>query len=276
MIFTSQKCTYLTQEPGLEGIYKHIEKCGRTCYRSLDRITKDSAKPFVERMIKSNHTAMLEHAAVYLCVKNTKDNFTHKIVIFNHYSTNKYSEVRTDSNNNLYITTNYRVIIENGWEKDLEYLCNPTEFHAKRYTLLCTTALHCYKDLTRHRTLSFAIESTRYCNYLLQKFSNSLTYITPTWYNKSKWYQKLVFKAYLKFTEFTYMFLTKFGWKAQEAAEVLPQCIKGDMVVSGFEKDLKHLLDLRYKGTTGAPHPMVKELAELMKLELEKQGFIYQ
>ena len=58
----------ITQEPGLQGIYKQIERVGRTCYKSLDRITEDSAEPFVERMCKSQHYAMCEHGTVYLAM----------------------------------------------------------------------------------------------------------------------------------------------------------------------------------------------------------------
>ena len=58
----------LEQGPGIHGIYKQIELAGRTCYKSLDRITADSAKDFVNRMIKSQHYAMLEHGTVYLKV----------------------------------------------------------------------------------------------------------------------------------------------------------------------------------------------------------------
>lgn len=54
------------QPAGPEGVYKQIEKVGRVCYKSEDKITEDSAKPFVERMIKSGHGAMLEHGTVYL------------------------------------------------------------------------------------------------------------------------------------------------------------------------------------------------------------------
>ena len=54
------------QEPGLLGIYRQIEYAGRICYKSSDKITEDSAKPFVDRMIKSGHGAMLEHGTVYL------------------------------------------------------------------------------------------------------------------------------------------------------------------------------------------------------------------
>ena len=56
----------IEQQPGIDGIYKMIELAGRTCYRSEDKITEDSAKGFVDRMIKSGHGAMLEHGTVYL------------------------------------------------------------------------------------------------------------------------------------------------------------------------------------------------------------------
>lgn len=39
----------------LEDVYKHIELCGRVCYKSEDKITSDSSTKFVDRMIKSGH-----------------------------------------------------------------------------------------------------------------------------------------------------------------------------------------------------------------------------
>lgn len=70
----------LEQPSGLEGIYKHIEYAGRTCYRSHDKITEDSAKAFVDRMIKSGHGAMLEHGTVYLKIpiKDYEKNYKNK------------------------------------------------------------------------------------------------------------------------------------------------------------------------------------------------------
>ena len=54
------------EEYDLNHIFKFIELAGRTCYKSEDKITEDSAKEFVNRMIKSGHGAMLEHGTVYL------------------------------------------------------------------------------------------------------------------------------------------------------------------------------------------------------------------
>lgn len=299
-------------------MYQHIERCGRTCYRSSDKITEDSAKPFVERMIKSNHTAMLEHGTVYLTRRLRTDDIEGKRWVskyfLNKYSRHKSNLIESDyvpldkqrigesvqGVFDIYITTNLRVIIENHWEDDLKYVCEPTGYHEKRYTLLCTTALHCYKDLTRHRVFSFAIESTRYCNYSKDKFGGELSFIIPTWCKipagdypchfddeanfilEGTSFGELgirgankIFMLHCGLAEHDYKTLIEYEWQAQQAAEVLPQCIKGDMIITGFEDDWKHLLDLRYYGTTGAPHPMVKELATLMKEELEKLGFNY-
>lgn len=300
-------------------MYQHIERCGRTCYRSSDKITENSAKPFVERMIKANHTAMLEHGTIYLKIPfytyHEKGNTTEtKTKMVGNYFLNKYSKaVSVDNYKSLeefndlvlkdeviswiYATTNLRVIAENNWWDDLQYLCEPTEHHEKRYTLLCTTALHCYKDLTRHRTMSFAIESTRYCNYSKTEKFGDMAFIIPTWINlkegqyfdgkfgtplfeeflKSDAYNKLTERFILDLVgvERTYNEFIENGWQAQQAAEILPQCIKGDMIITGFESDWKHLMDLRFYGTTGAPHPMVQELATLMKEELGKLGFNY-
>lgn len=317
MKLINQKCFALPQqysnnsEEYLTLMYQHIEKCGRTCYHSSDKITSESAKPFVDRMIKSDHTAMLEHGTIYLHFTYTSPTDDSNYMRFKDmerfYNTNKYSKVNhvlTKSyQTDVYVTTNLRVVVENHLEEDLQYICEPTEYHEKRYTLACTTALHCYKDLTRHRVFSFAIESTRYCNYTKDKFGSELTFIIPTWLDKMpegsyKWnsqdyswnpnwedgpteneqYQYMTGEYYLtalEKIENIYFTLIREGWQAQQAAEVLPQCIKGDMIITGFESDWKHLLDLRYYGTTGAPHPMVKELATLMKEELEKLGFNY-
>ena len=66
MKLIESKVEVIEQQPGLEGVYKQTELAGRTCYKSEDKITEDSAKEFVDRMIKSKHGAMLEHGTVYL------------------------------------------------------------------------------------------------------------------------------------------------------------------------------------------------------------------
>lgn len=50
----------LTPLDGKE-ILKHIELCGRVCYKSEDKITEDSAERFVRNLIKRGHESVLEH-----------------------------------------------------------------------------------------------------------------------------------------------------------------------------------------------------------------------
>ena len=171
------------QEEGLEGIYKQIERAGRICYKSEDKITETSAKEFVDRMIKSGHGAMLEHGTVYLKL----DGNINLISGINPLSINQWNEFISKYENNNYskvtpykeelegqcfITTNYRVLIENNWLDDLKYQCEPTEFHEKRVTVRLVIDRGVSHEFVRHRTFSFTQESTRYCNYSKDKFNN--------------------------------------------------------------------------------------------------------
>lgn len=158
----------IEQQPGILGLYKQIELAGRTCYKSEDKITPDSAAAFVDRMIKSGHGAMLEHGTVYLEVPCYADDSTSNIVY--RYINNKYSIVRdrygiTTSifqfDSTAYITTNLRVLVENGWTDDLKYICEPTEYHEKRVTVRFICDRGVSHEFVRHRVFSFAQESTR-------------------------------------------------------------------------------------------------------------------
>lgn len=53
----------MTPVNGME-ILKTIEAAARTCYKSEDRITEDSAKKFVRNLLKRGHEAMIEHAGM--------------------------------------------------------------------------------------------------------------------------------------------------------------------------------------------------------------------
>ena len=155
------------QELGLNGIYKQIEWAGRHCYKSLDKITENSAKEFVERMVKLGHGAMLEHGTVYLefHVKDpsevgedeyhSQQAFLNKLI--NKYAGNKYSIVRVNHYyDTAFITTNYRVLVENNWLDDLKYLCEPTSFHEKRICVkfICDRGIS--HEFVRHKLLCAA------------------------------------------------------------------------------------------------------------------------
>ena len=283
--------------------------CGN-CYKSEDKITEDSAKKFVERMINSKHTAMLEHGTVYLKVLLNNElvladawGENNSVSAYSRYINNKYSKVDwTPGLQNIftteesepgyaYITTNLRVLVENGWLDDLKYVCEPTEYHEKRVTIKFTTDQGVLREFTRHRVFSFAVESTRYCNYSKDKFGNEITYIIPNWCpnikendinsngivvtnNLDLFPSEIHFIQTLIGSEKSYFDLLSQGWAPQQARNVLPLATKCDMIMTGFVSDWKHFFDLRAVGTTGKPHPQAKELAEPLMEEFKTLNYI--
>lgn len=148
------KAELIPQGEGLQGIFKMIELAGRTCYKSEANITSDSASEFVSRMVKSGHTAMLEHGTVYLDVPNSAGDYD--LVPF--FASNPYSRVvikPLDDRVHNYVTTNFRVIVEN-FAKEyildiLQYLCEPTEFHEKRITVRFICDRGVSHEFVRHK-----------------------------------------------------------------------------------------------------------------------------
>ena len=180
---------FLKQGEGIQGLYEHIENCGRTCYKSENNIKEGSAEKFVNAMINSNHGAMLEHGTVYLmekswigsCLKKYEDNKFSKYKEV-YLESEEVEEGYVEHRKGYFVTTNLRVLVENGWLDDLKYMCEPSEYHEKRYTLRFVCDRGVTHELVRHRKFSFAQESSRYCNYGSdKKFGKELTFISPSW-----------------------------------------------------------------------------------------------
>lgn len=272
------------QEGGLEGIYKQIERAGRVCYKSEDKITENSAKEFVDRMIKSGHGAMLEHGTVYLKIPFGKmlDNgeFENEALAY-WFVDNPYSWVKTGGvgmEDYWYVTSNYRVLIEKDLLHTLQYLCEPTEFHEKRITVHFVCDRGVSHEFVRHRVFSFAQESTRYCNYSKDKFGNEVTFIEPCWthlktgnYNGVDNFDGDYFEHSLREAEFYYFKLLENGWKPQEARAVLPNSLKTELVMTGFAKDWEHFFKLR---DAGSAHPQARELAQPLHEEFIDRNYI--
>lgn len=263
----------LDQQCGLEGIYKQIEISGRTCYKSEDKITEDSAKEFVDRMIKSGHGAMLEHGTVYFTMQygiNREESDS-----IEKYVKNKYSKSTMDEHGKYHITTNLRVLVENGWMDDLQYICEPTEYHEKRVSVkfICDTGVS--HEFVRHRVFSFAQESTRYCDYTKDRFNRELTFIKPLWISNIPitdiTEDEKVFLEYLKNVEDTYFFLRDSNWTPQEARAVLPKCVKTELVMTGFVSDWRHFFALR---DAASAHPQAKELAHPLHETFIQRGLV--
>lgn len=247
---------YIPQASDIKGIYKQVELVGRTCYKSQDKITEDSAEPFVNRMIKSNHLAMCEHGTVYLKASSDNEDLKFWKIANSPYSRAIWVEDME------YVTTNLRVLVEyNAMDLLDKYLCEPTKHHVKRITLKFIVSRAIANEFVRHRVFSFAQESTRYCNYSKDKFDRELTYILPSNFNGMTYEHQHEYKFVWLQAESSYMKLLEIGVKPQEARDLLPLALKTELVMTGFEDDYKHFFDLRYRGNTGAPHPDAKAIA---------------
>lgn len=305
------------QEPGLDGIYRQVERCGRVCYKSEDHATETSARPFVERMIRSSHTAMLEHATVYLAIPTTGNagpaagetaeavrsasaasaGVANAAAAF--YRSNSFSRTRVKAGT-AYVTTNLRVLVENGRLDDLQlFLCNaPTPHHERRVTVHFTTQVAITREFNRHRANSMAEQSTRYCNYAKAKFGNEISINLPTWVKEimpkdaatqldAQEFLTLAHKvadgtandwenwlfANLA-AERAYMNLTEQGHKPQEARVVLPLDTNTELVHTAFMSDWKHFFDLRALDKTGPAHPDAKALALPLYNKMKEMGLM--
>lgn len=277
----------IPQSEGLDGIYKQIEIAGRTSYKSEDRITEDSAKKFVDMLISRGHTAPLEHGTIYLIARIgtylSDPNYIETFNLIQRYTKNPYSKVvdhvSVDGYTWYYITTNARVIYENNWQEDLQYISLPSIHHIKRITVRFVCSRSISHELVRHRVFSFVQESQRYIGYNKGKFGSEITYIIPYWLNYKEGDEntlysgsadvedsnKLNFLRLLDRAENTYMTLVNNGCKPQEAREILPNATKTEVVMTGFEDDWNGFFKLR---CDKAAHPDMQKLANELKEKL--------
>ena len=126
----------------IDDIYKSIELAGRCSHKSEANIKEGSAKEFVGRMLRMKHLAVCKFGTIYLYIDYHNPGFGK---IIDKYNNNQYSKCIVDNvfTNKAYISSNYRVLVENNWLDDLKYLCEPTEYHEKRICVrfICDRAI---------------------------------------------------------------------------------------------------------------------------------------
>ena len=263
----------------INSVYRQIEMAGRTCYKSEDKITETSAKEFVDRMVKSGHGAMLEHGTVYLRIPDVSSDGQWVYPAKGKYLGNKYSVTKSrlegvaqNPYSVFYVTTNYRVLVENNWLDDLQYICEPTEFHEKRVTVKFMCDRGVSHEFVRHRVFSFAQESTRYCNYSKDKFGKECTFIEPCWFKEDTYYAtRKMYESTLTYAEKMYFSLLDMNWKPQQARAVLPNSLKTELIMTGTLTQWEGFFKLR---DAGSAHPQAYELAHPLHEEFIKRGWI--
>ena len=267
----------------LKGIKQFIERCARVSYKSEDKMTDTSYEKFVNMLESRGHDRPLEFGTVYLSRTSQKEDNMEWLDKYAYNPWSKFSfgngstRINGELRNTIYVTTNYRVIKEHHWEDDLQYLCEPTEYHHKRYTIHMILDRGVMDEFRTHVGLSHLAESTRYCNYSKDKFGNEITFIKPDWYKghleptnnvyEPGYETSELFLQACEDAESWYLNLLKEGLTPQQARSVLPLGIKSELISCGFEDAWTNFMRRR-----DAPdaHPMAQEIAKPMHEEFLK------
>ena len=274
---------------------KLIELAGRTCYKSEDKITEDSAKQFVKMLTKSGHHAMLEfgHACFALPAANTDyiktSDYSKYLIASYHLATGlvsgnfrawlelfKNEQVQYMPTGVLaigqFLYKKYPEIFPNlgktSWVRkaepvhEIDMTPEQKKVHAVRTVRLITNRGVTH-ELVRHRPCSFAQESTRYV-----KYDNDMEFIKPVWYEANDDKPNKIFRYACEKAEFGYIGLRTNGWRPEQAREVLPNSLKTEIVVKATLEEWFHIFKLR---CTKAAHPQIRALLTPLLAELKEQ-----
>lgn len=230
----------IPQPTTLEEAFRLGELAGRISHRSEGKITPDSWRNFIKKMEKLNHLSVLEFVPMYLTVPfnvNTKE------LEDNEYTMTLYT------NEGKLITTNYRVLVENGWTDMVKYW-GVTPHHYLRHMFHVQTSIEITREWNRHRKLSIVEQSTR---YVLATPDGCL----PICYGVTPFDNAEV--DYFKEASKVYSYLIHKGRRKDAARRVLPLMTASQAFYSGFEGDWKKFI--KDRNSTSA-HENIRPLAE--------------
>lgn len=286
MNFIKSSVEIVPQEFGIKYGLQHVEKAARNCYKSEDKITDTSYEDFLQMLLDRKHYSPFEHFTIYLKLYRILNGDVYNDMLLK-YSVNPYSVVNI-VDGILYITTNYRVILENDWSNDLIYMCKPEEHHEKRVTVHMVCSIGVSREANRHR-MSISEQSTRYCNYTKDKFGSQLNFVVPQHiYNTVNpiLYNNIdeiindvanipevhEWLIQLRLAEISYMdLINKWHWTPQEARGVLPLDTATSVYYTGTISQWKNFFDLR---TAPGAHPDIKVLATELEHQFKENNLI--
>lgn len=298
-MFIESQVEYLPLPPNssIDSIIRHIELCGRVAYKSEDKITNDSAYKFVGMLKDKGHYSPLEHGTIIFRIDDGNSNFGELMQLGGSpYSRVFYSYVESEKSERRkrigYVLLNMRTFMEDHglgkWiseegvvpdeDKDFDSFLlgeHPDlSLFPARYTfrIICDRGIS--HELVRHRVFSFTQESTRYCNYTLEKFGKDLTFIWPEWLDKRYMNMESMERMPLEVSSFVsscddakraYFALIGQGWKPEMARAVLPNCLKTEVVMTGWKEDWE---DFIKKRNIPESHPSMRNIAQQIQDKL--------
>ena len=262
---------------------KFIEMAGRTCYKSEDKITEDSAEGFVRKLIKAGHLAMVEHSN--FVVRAQRMDYP---LVWLQGQVGKYLTALNDSEHTYIggsLTAWYQHTVKEGipdycdcfvkgygslFSIDIEtgtrgwQVCPhnevPKELHRFAVKFICDRGVS--HELVRHRPCSFAQESTRYVNYA----GKDMEFIEPedleSWPDDT--YRQFMLACEDAETAYHYMVKPEGPLSPQQARAVLPNALKTEIVVTADSSEWTHIRKLR---TAKSAHPDMQRVMNMMPWE---------
>ena len=248
----------------------HIARCARVCYgKEYKEPDQEADKKMVDGLIKRNHLSMLRHNSAYF-------------VFTNHLPEEFKSEyVNTLSQEDyIYASTNGQFTLEHNNKADLNShvflnLCRkyPELFKLYRLTFCITTQISTSRELNRVSPNNIAERSTRYCSS-----KDGLEICRPWWLKNSQEHysnRNLSPDEYWYFytlsnIELAYKTLLNNGMKPEDARGILPLDTATKVIYTYSVQEWKHIIDLRYYGTTGRPHPNAKLVIGMVRDQINQ------
>ena len=279
----------------LIGIKKFIERCGRVCYKSEDRITDDSYEKFVNMLEKRDHARPLEFGTVHLQMYISDFHKLRDTLCINNMWNDQWIKYHYVGKL-TYVTTNYRyylAIIKVFPSAENDFDPQDDELYPKRYTVHFITSRGVMDEFRTHVGLSHLAESTRYCNYDKDRFGNEITCVIPHWCSdliegnsydlsiceygliqtenlsekSAKWVESMCQ------AEQDYIDLINNSCIAQEARDVLPLGVKSELISCGFEDSWENFF---YRRCANDAHPMAREIAIPLQERFKELNYINQ
>lgn len=265
---------------------QHIARVGRICYKAKGKqpgkgMTEEEVEAFIQKrdeerckgFWESGHRSMYRHGTCYFFLPNEKGFPNY---IWAYLNASPYIDYAT-KNHKVWISTNmqfllehknmmdalnpYNVSEEEFIEKALKYECEEA-FSIIRMTMVVTTQISTSRELNRTSPNSIAEQSTRYCN--LEK-KGGVQIARPHWHVEGSLWQRMVYGFVCRVCEWGYNRLLKSGLKPQDARGVLPIDTYTVVAYTYSLAEWSHILDLRYHGTTGMPHPNAMIIGEKIR-----------
>ena len=265
---------------------QHIARVGRICYKAQGKqpqegMTEEEVKSFIQKrdeerckgFWESGHRSMYRHGTCYFFLPNEKGFPNH---IWAYLNASPYIDYAT-KNHKVWISTNMHFLLEHKHmmdvlspydvseeefiEKAQKYECEEA-FTLSRMTMVVTTQISTSRELNRTSPNSIAEQSTRYCN--LEK-KGGVQIARPHWHDAGTRWQRMVYGFVCRMCEWGYNRLLKSGLKPQDARGVQPLDTYTVVAYTYTLADWSHILDLRFHGTTGIPHPNAKVIGEKIR-----------